>query len=290
MSLTIESDYLVSSDWLAEKLDNPDIRIVEVSDMRNPRAYWEKGHLPGAVYWNWEENLWHPTSRDFLSQEAFARLMEQSGISPETTIIFYSHFIQFASYGCWVSSMRGHTKAKLLNGNRALWQKENRPMTREVPTFDGATYPLQPQDESSRIGREEVLAGLNDPDRVILDLRTPEEYSGQRSSPDIPMFKVDSGAYRKGHIPGAQHMFWEEFFNEDKTFRPLEDLKQAVAQRGATQEKGVVSYCRLGHRGSMGWFVTKKLLGFPKVRVYDGSWVEWGNIVGYPIENESLKK
>jgi thiosulfate/3-mercaptopyruvate sulfurtransferase len=290
MSPTVESDLLVSSAWLAENLDNPDIRIVEVSDMRNPRAYFEEGHLPNAVFWDWQETLWHPTSRDFLTPEAFARLMKKSGITPETTIVFYSHYIQFASYGFWVSAMRGHIKAKLLNGNRALWNNEKRPLVQEVPRFKSTAYPVQPVDEKSRMGRRDVLAGLTRPDRVILDLRTPEEYSGQRSSPDIPMFKVDSGAYRKGHIPGAKHMFWEEFFNPDKTFKPLADLRQALARRGATPDKDVICYCRLGHRGSMGWFVTNKLLNFPRVWVYDGSWVEWGNIVGYPIENESLKQ
>jgi len=289
MKNTVESEKLVSTAWLEKGLVDPSIRIVEVSDMRKPRVYFET-HIPGAVYWPWQECLWHTTDREFVPPQDFAELMERSGIRHDTTIILYSNLAQFATYAFWICAMRGHYNAKILNGGRNLWVNEGRPMTQEIPQIKQTEYPIRPIDESSRIGRKEVLAGLNNPDRVLLDLRTREEFIGERVSPKINLFEVDSGAYRKGHIPGSQHLFWEEFFNEDWTYKLLEELQSAFDKRGATSDKEIITSCRLSHRASMGWFVAKHLLGYRRVKAYDGSWTEWGNIVGYPIVNESLEK
>ena len=276
---------IVSPAWLAENLENPSLRIVEVSCLRNPNSYFD-GHIPRAVFWPWMESLWHPTNRDFVTPEAFSRLMERSGIRHETTVILYSDDIQFATYAFWVCALRGHSKIKILEGNRETWAKGNRTFAREVPIIASANYPVRPVEESCRIGREGVLRGLNNPKRVLLDLRSPEEFLGERVSP--PWFPVDHGAVRKGHIPGAKHLFYRELLNEDQSFKPLDALREAFQRRGATPDKEIVCYCRLSHRGSMAWFIAKYLLEFPEARVYDGSWTEWGSMVGTPIEIGSL--
>ncbi len=289
MKKPIQSEKLVPTTWLEENLNNPSIRIVEVSDMRDPKVYFE-GHIPGAIYWPWQESLWHPTDREFVSPEDLSKLMGKSGIRDDTTIIFYSNSPQFSTYAFWICTMRGHSSAKILNGGRPLWASENRPITEVIPGIEPVSYPAREIDEKSKIGRREVLAGLDNPHRVLLDLRAREEYVGERVSPKIKAFEeVDFGAYRKGHIPGAKHLYYGEFFNEDGTYKTLEELQESFDSRGATRDREIVTYCRLSHRASMGWFVAVYLLGYTNVKVYDGSWTEWGNIVGYPIVNESLK-
>ena len=283
-----EAEKLVSTRWLAENLGtlSDSIRIIEVSDMKNPEAYTE-GHIPGAVYWPWKESLWETTMREFVSPKGFSQLMEKSGIGHETTIIFYSNACQYAHYAFWVCMMRGHSKAKILHGNRTLWVREKRPMVRDVPRIKPVGYPVRATDENSRIGREGILAGLDNPDRVLLDVRTREEFMGERVSPK--WMEVDHGAQRKGHIPGGKHLYYAELLNEDETFKPRDELRESFCRRGATSDKEIVFYCRLSHRASMGWFVARFLLGYTRTKVYDGSWSEWGSIVGLPIVNESLK-
>ncbi len=280
-----KTEKLVSTHRLTENVDNPSIRIIEVSDMKNPKAYFE-GHIPGAIYWPWKETLWDPTMREFISPKAFSNLMEKSGIAHETTIIFYSNACQFAHYAFWVCTMRSHSKAKILHGNRTLWIKEKRPMKTDIPKIKATSYPIRSIDESSRIGRDGILAGLNNLDRVLLDVRTPEEFMGERVSPKWTEF--DYGAEKKGHIPGAKHLYYGEFINKDEIFKPVNELRESFYSRGATPEKEIVLYCRLSHRASMGWFIARYILGYSRVKVYDGSWTEWGSVVGLPIVNESL--
>lgn len=282
----VESYHVANFDWLEDHLRDPQVRVIELSDLTSPVTYYE-AHIPGAVYWRWQHALWHPTDRDFATPEQFARLMEYSGVTHETTVVLYSHSKQFASYAFWVCMMRGHNRAKILDGNRNLWVKEKRLMEKELPRVDRIEYPVRPVDHSSRIGRDELLAGLNNPDRIILDLRSPEEYRGERVAP--PHFSFDFGAIRYGHIPGAQHLFYRELLDEEERFLPIEKLQAPYEKRGATPDKDIVTYCRLSHRGSMGWFIARFMLGYPQVRVYDGSWTEWGSVVGLPIDNPSLK-
>jgi thiosulfate/3-mercaptopyruvate sulfurtransferase len=277
---------LVNPAWIAENLDDRSIRIVEVSDMKNPDLYFS-GHIPKAVFWPWMESLWHRTSRDFIPPEGFAALMEKSGITQDTTIVLYSNQFQYACYAFRVCMMRGHSKVKILNGKRDVWIKENRSLTREVPHISPTSYPVRPSDENSRIRWEEIVKGLDRSDRVIVDLRSSEEFRGERVSP--PWFEHDHGAVRKGHIPGAKHLFFAALLNEDETLKPLDSIREAFFKIGAIPEKDIITYCRLGHRGSMGWLILKYLLGYPRVRVYDGSWTEWGSMVGVPIVNESLQ-
>jgi len=282
-----DSEYLASTDWILANLGNPDIRIVEIGDLKNLDAY-ASGHIPGAIHWPWRETLWHPTMRDFVTPPDFAELMQKSGISHDTTIVLYSNSIQFSTYAFWVCTIRGHVNMKIFNGKRDRWIDEGRPITAEVPKTKAARYPIRDTDESCRIGRDGVLSGLDDPERQLLDMRTPEEYNGERVSPK--WFEVDFGAERAGHIPGAKHLFYANLLNEDESFKPLDQMSKRFQELGASPDKELVFYCRLSHRGTMGWFVARYLLGYPRAKVYDGSWTEWGSMVGMPIINESLSK
>lgn len=279
MSSYVHPEMLVTTGWLAGHLDDPGIRIIEVSAM-GPPTYGD-GHIPGALHWPWKESLWDRAQREFVSPPDFARLLGRSGVGPETTIIFYSEECQFATYALWTCLLRGHTQVKLLNGSRTRWVQENRPMTTELPVVTPADCPVRPPNESGRISRYGVLAGLGNPDRVLLDGRSPEEYNGERVSPGSDF---DHGAERKGRIPGARHLYYRELLNDDDTFKPADQLRQVFEARGATPDKDVVAYCRLSHRATLIWFTARFLLGYPWVRSYDGSWTEWGSIVGMPIE------
>jgi len=272
-------EMLVRSEWVLENLDNLDIRIVEVSALGDPT--YHAGHIPNAIYWRWKEALWDRAAREFVSPPDFAELMQRSGITPETTIIFYSDRIQFATYALWTCILRGHTKVKILDGSRNHWVKMGYPMTTDVPTISATDYPIRAPNETGRISRDGVLAGLGNPNRVLLDGRTPEEYHGERVKP-APSF--DHGAERKGRIPGAKHLFYRELLYNDETFKSADELRQTFEARGATPDKDIVAYCRLSHRASLLWFVGYFLLGYPRIRSYDGSWTEWGSMVGMPVE------
>ena len=242
---------------------------------------YSEGHIPGAVYWPWMETLWDRYTREFVLPPDFAALMSRTGVTPDTTLVFYSDRCQFGTYALWTCLLRGHVNVKVVDGSRTRWVQDGRPMTKEVPEIKPSDYPVQAPNETWRIGWNGVLAGLGNPDRVVLDGRTDEEYDGLRVKPE-PGF--DHGAIRKGRIPGAQHLFYGELINEDETWKPVDELRQIFAARGATPDKDILSYCRTGHRASFLWFTAYYLLGYPRVRSYDGSWLEWGNMVGLPIE------
>jgi len=284
---TINSEWLASIDWIAENFEKPDVRIIEIGALKNPDAYYA-GHIPGTVLWQWQDTLWHPEMRDFPTPEDFSDLMSKSGVSHDTTVVFYSDQIQFNTYAFWVCTMRGHKNIKIMNGDMNLWLYEDLPITTDVPSVAPADYPVRALEEDCRIGRDGVLAGLDNPERVLLDMRTTEEYIGERVSPD--WFPVDHGAVRKGHIPGALSLYYMNLLNENNTYKPQAELQAAYSSVGATPDKELVSYCRLSHRGSMAWFVAKYLLGYPRAKVYDGSWTEWGSLVGMPIVNLTLRK
>jgi thiosulfate/3-mercaptopyruvate sulfurtransferase len=279
MTSTAQPDMLVSTDWLAKHLDDPGLRIIEVGALDEPT--YDAGHIPGALHWPWKESLWDRARREFVLPPDFAGLLSRSGATPETTLVFYSNQCQFATYALWTCLLRGHNRVRLLDGSRTRWVQEGRPLTMDVPAVTPADYPVQAPNESGRIGRDGVLAGLTDPDRVLLDARTPEEYYGQRVKPG-PGF--DHGAERKGRIPGAKHLYYRELLNDDDTFKSADELRQTFAARGATPDKDLVIYCRLSHRATLLWFTARFLLGYPRARSYDGSWTEWGSMVGMPVE------
>jgi thiosulfate/3-mercaptopyruvate sulfurtransferase len=272
---------LVSCSWLAERLGDPNVRVIEVSSAMEDTAY-RAGHIPGAAWWHWKSALWHPTDREFVSSEAMAEQLAALGIEPDTTIVLYGRPVQFGTYAFWVLTMCGHRDVRLLDGGITRWNIEGRPLSTEMPAFKPTRYAAMPSDMSCRIGRDEVRAGLGKQDRVLLDVRTPEEYSGERvTGPG----GFDHGAERAGRIPGAVHLFFRELLNEDDTFKDPQTLRSLLAATGIRDEKqDTVVYCRLSHRASLAWFAMHCLLGHENVKVYDGSWTEWGSIVGFPVE------
>lgn len=277
---------LVSTDWLAEHLDDPAVVIVECAAAGPDTAeYFSVGHIPGAHYAWWKDLCWHETDRQFPTADVLARRLEAFGMSDDHTLVLVGDTIQFATYPFWVMEMVGLSHlAKVLDGGRQIWMAENRPTTTDLPArpSPGVVTPGT-ADSGSRVGRDDVLAHLDDPGRVLLDMRSDEEYNAERVSPT--KWQVDHGAERKGRIPGARHLYYERLLDEQGRFRSPDDLRAEFDGEGATPDVDAVTYCRLSHRASLGWFCATKLAGRNNFRVYDGSWTEWGSIVGVPIEN-----
>ncbi len=273
-------EVLVSTEWVAEHLDDPSVRIAESNE--DPLVY-PSGHVPGAVEIDWTRDLNDPLRRDYVGGEKFAALLGRSGITPETTVVFYGDKNNWwAAYAYWVFQLFGHTRAKLMDGGRLKWQQEGRPLTREVPEYTTTRYPVPERDDSRiRAFRDHVQHHV-ETGRPLVDVRSPEEYSGERlHMPDYP----NEGALRGGHIPGARNVPWARAVAEDGTFKDAAALQTIYQQeQGLTTGDDVIAYCRIGERSSHTWFVLTRLLGFPKVRNYDGSWTEWGNLVGVPVE------
>lgn len=280
-SLSLQ-DHLVESDWLAARLDDPGVRILEIS-YANDDSFYREGHLPDAIWRYWKDALWHATDRQFPAPEEMARRLGAAGITEKTTIVLCGDPIQFGTYAFWVLKMCGHADVRILNGGKKKWAAEGKPLTQEIPDFSSAAYQAGEEDFSFRVGRDDVRAHLGSAERLLLDVRSDEEYSGERVMPP-PNF--DHGAERTGHIPGAVHLFYGNLFNEDDTFKTPGELKKALSGVGADPEKigEIVVYCRLSHRATLAWFSMHHLLGYENVKVYDGSWTEWGSIVGFPIE------
>ncbi len=278
---------LVSCDWLADHLHDPNVRVIEVS-ARPENASYRAGHIPGAAWWFWKEALWHPTDREFVTPEQLATRLGSIGISPQTTLVIYGDPVQFGTYAFWVLCMAGHKSLRLLDGGRKRWSAEGRPLSQDVPEYSSVTYPPGTADVSSRVGRDEVREKLGQSGRLLLDVRSAEEYRGERVSPPSGEVQLDfdHGAERSGRIPGAVHLFFRELVNEDNTFLSPEQLWAILERVNVTSNGGteVVTYCRLSHRATIAWFAMRYLLNLENVRVYDGSWTEWGSIVGFPIE------
>lgn len=274
---------LVSTDWLAQHLSDPDMRVLEICNIKNDKAYRE-AHIPGALWFYWKTACWHETDREFITPAAMAKLLGSIGIGPQTTLVLYGDPVQFGSYAFWAYTMAGHAKLRLLDGGRKKWLAEGRPTSKEAPRFAPVDYPPPAVNATMRIGRDDVRAHLRDSQRLLIDLRSPEEYSGERVS-DYS-FAVDHGAERTGRIPGAKHVYFRELLNDDDSFKSPDELRRVLAAKGLAPENfnEVVCYCRLSHRATIGWLALTQLLGLPNVKIYDGSWTEWGSIVGFPIE------
>ncbi len=272
-------EVLVETDWVAQHLNDSNIRLIEADE---DVLLYEVGHLPGAVKLDWHVDVQDKVNRDFVNQQEFEQLMSHWGITNDTTIILYGDKNNwYACYSFWLFSMYGHTKMKIMNGGRTKWEAEQRPMTKEVPQFEATTYHAQTADETLRAFRDEVLSGLKNPERRLIDVRSPDEYTGKL----LHMVNYpQEGAQRGGHIPGAKNIPWATAANADGTFKSAEELRQIYGNKDITPDKEVVAYCRIGERSAHTWFVLTRLLGFPRVRNYDGSWTEWGNIVRAPIE------
>jgi thiosulfate/3-mercaptopyruvate sulfurtransferase len=274
-------DVLVSTDWVAAHLNDATVRLVESNE---DLLLYPSGHIPGAVHVDWTLDLNDQVRRDYVSREAFGALASRIGITPETTVVFYGDKNNWwACYAFWVFQLFGHTAARIMDGGRLKWEKEGRPMTRDVPSYPPAAYQARErQDGPYRAFRNEVLGHIRAKGQLV-DVRSPQEYSGERlHMPDYP----NEGALRGGHIPGSRNVPWARAINaEDGTFKTAEALREIyVNEQALKPSEPTIAYCRIGERSSHTWFVLRYLLGFANVRNYDGSWTEWGNMVGVPIE------
>jgi thiosulfate/3-mercaptopyruvate sulfurtransferase len=279
--MSYAKDVLVETDWVAEHLDDDSIRIVEVDE--NPALYAES-HIPGAIGFDWKVDLQDQVKRDFLGPEDFGALMGSRGISNDHTVVLYGDRNNwFAAYTYWYFLYYGHDKVKLVNGPREKWIAEGRETSSETSDYPAATFTAQPGDDSIRAFRDEVSAAI-DSSTNLVDVRSPQEFSGEL----IAMAGYEQeGAQRAGHIPGAASVPWAQAVNEDGTFKSEDELRELYTSKGVLDgENSVIAYCRIGERSAHTWFVLRELLGQGDVKNYDGSWTEWGNMVGVPVEKD----
>ena len=275
-------EVLVSTEWVAKNLNAPNTRLVEVDV--DTTAY-DQGHIPGAVGWNWQTQLQDNIRRDLIDKAALEALLSKSGISNDTTILLYGDNNNwFAAYALWQLKYHGHKDVKLVNGGRKKWLEEKRPITTEATKVSATTYRADDPDESIRARREEVLAIVEKkkPGRLV-DVRSVDEFSGKIIAPP----GMTETAQRAGHIPGAANIPWAQAANEDGTFKSADALASLYGAKGVSGADETIAYCRIGERSSHTWFVLKYLLGYDSVKNYDGSWTEWGNLIGAPVTNET---
>ncbi len=272
-------EYLVDTEWVANHLKDANVRIIESDE--DPLLY-SIGHIEGAVQVDWFSTLQHPLRRDFLTKEKFEEVASTIGITNDTTVVFYGDKSNwFAAYALWLFQYYGHKNVRIMNGGRAKWEQENRPLVKEVPSYAKTTYSAKEADKSIRAFRDDVFKQL-EAKKPLVDVRSPKEYSGELTHmPNYPQ----EGATRAGHIPTAVSIPWAQAVNEaDSTFKTPEELRALYEGKDIKPDKDIIAYCRIGERSSLTWFVLKYLLGYPNVKNYDGSWTEWGNLVDAPIE------
>jgi thiosulfate/3-mercaptopyruvate sulfurtransferase len=272
---------LTDVEWVKQNLGKPGIAIVEVD--YDPKLAYEQGHIPGALLIDWRKDVNKPDVRDIIDAGEFEKLMSRLGISNDTHVILYGDYNNwFATFAFWVFEMYGHQKVQLLNGGRKKWIDSGGELTKEVPAVKPATYKVPKVNYENRVFLEDLLKmKIADPNLVLVDVRSPAEYTGEITAP--PEYPNEH-AQRGGHIPGAVNIPWGQAIREDGTFKSAEELRQLYSSKGVVPDKRVVTYCRIGERASVTWFVLKHLLGYKDVKVYDGSWTEWGNLVRFPIE------
>jgi thiosulfate/3-mercaptopyruvate sulfurtransferase len=272
-------DVLVETDWLEQHLGDSNLAVIEVDE--DTTAY-EKGHVPSAIAINWATELHDHPRRDFVSGEGLARLLGERGVSSDDTIILYSgNNNWFAAYAYWLFKYRGIENVKLLNGGRKKWELESRSLSDDVPSPEAATLRIGNEQPEIRVFRDEVVRRATSGDGSWVDVRSPEEFRGELlAPPHLPQEQ----AQVPGHIPGAANITWSKAVNEDGTFKSADELTKLYGDEGITPDKDVIAYCRIGERSSHSWFVLKELLGFERVRNYDGSWTEYGSLVGVPVE------
>ena len=276
---------LVSTDWVADHLGDPQVRLLEVDV--DTTAY-ERGHVPGAVDINWTTQLGDPIRRDIPSRAAFEQLMQQCGVANDTRLILYGDNNNwFAAFAYWMARIYGHRDAALMNGGRKKWELEGRPLVTDPPRVQRTSYGAKEPDLSLRAYLKDVLGVVADQadGTAMVDVRSPAEFNGEVIAPP----GMTETAQRAGHVPGAANIPWAQAANEDGTFKRPDELRQLYADKGVAGDKPVIAYCRIGERSSHTWFVLKELLGYPDVRNYDGSWTEYGNVVGVPIDNPAKR-
>lgn len=269
---------LVSTDWVAQHANDPNVRVAEVDV---DTAEYSKGHVPGAIAWNWTTQLADTVRRDILSKSQFEKLMSESGVSNDTTIILYGDNNNwFAAWALWQMKMYGHKDVRLMNGGRKKWLAEGREVSTDIPKVKPASYAASGPDNSLRAFLDQVQAAMQGRHTALVDVRGPQEFTGEiLAPPGLP-----ETCQRGGHIPGARNIPWGKACNEDGTFKSFDELKSLYGAEGVDGSNPTIAYCRIGERSSHTWFVLKYLLGYDHVRNYDGSWTEWGNLVGAPVE------
>ncbi|MDG6926037.1 MAG: sulfurtransferase [Nitrososphaerota archaeon] len=274
-------EVLVDTNWVLQHHRDANVRVAEVD--YDPAANYAVGHIPGAVLFDWKKDINDPVRRDILSKEQLESLFSSAGITKDTWIILYGDFNNwFAAFAFWVFKYYGVQNVKLLNGGRKKWLLEDKPVTKDVPTYPREEFRASSVNQHLRVYKDEVSKALGKGDKVLVDVRGPKEYSGEILAP--PEYPTEH-AQRGGHIPGAKNIPWAQTVNDaDGTFKSREEIAALYAPKGVTADKEVITYCRIGERSSHSWFVLTYLLGYPHVRNYDGSWAEWGNSVGTPIE------
>jgi thiosulfate/3-mercaptopyruvate sulfurtransferase len=275
------SDALVEADWVLKHSSDPSIRLIEVDE---DTAAYEVAHIPGAIKWHWRDDLRDPLRRDFVDAEGLQKLLARSGVDDGTTVILYGgNNNWFAAYAYWYLKYRGFDNVKLLDGGRKKWEREGLPMTTDAPEVKpaGRKPALKGARAELRAFRDDILYGQRDRNSVLIDVRSPEEFRGELlAPPHLPQEQ----AQVPGHVPGAQNVPWSKAAEEDGTFKSPEALRELYGAAGATPEKAIIAYCRIGERSSHTWFVLHELLGYADVRNYDGSWTEYGSMVGVPVE------
>jgi thiosulfate/3-mercaptopyruvate sulfurtransferase len=275
-------EVVVSTDWVAARANDATLRVVEVDV---DTSSYDQGHVPGAIAWNWQTELQDAIRRDLAEPRAFEALLGQAGISPETTIVLYGDNNNwFAAWAFWQLKYYGHEKVLIMNGGRKKWLAEKRPLAAEKPGYAPAAYKVKTPNAAIRAKRDDIFAALDRRTNAqLVDVRSVDEFTGKIIAPP----GMTETAQRGGHIPGAANIPWSQAVNEDGTFKSVEALKQLYGAQGIRGEREVIAYCRIGERSSHTWFVLKYLLGIENVRNYDGSWTEWGNLIGAPIEKET---
>jgi len=273
------TDVLVDAEWAHAHLDDSTVVFVEVDE--DVSAY-DKGHIKGAVRLDWQTELQDPVRRDFVDKASFEKLLSDKGISNDQTVVLYGgNNNWFAAYAYWYFKLYGHTDVRLLDGGRKKWELDSRELTTDAPAREKTSYTAQDQDRSIRAFRDEVEASIGA--KNLIDVRSPDEFSGKLLAPaHLPQEQSQRG----GHIPTAANIPWSKAANEDGTFKSDEELKALYSEAGVELGKDTIAYCRIGERSSHTWFALHELLGEPNVKNYDGSWTEWGSLVGVPIEKD----
>ena len=277
-------EVLVSTEWAAQHANDPNVRLVEVDV--DTSAY-DQGHIAGSVGWNWQTQLQDGVRRDLIDRAALEKLLSESGISKNTTIVLYGDNNNwFAAYAFWQLKLNGHQDVRLINGGRKKWVEEKRELTTAPSKVTPVSYKVAGTDESIRSKRDTVAAVVDHKSKAqLVDVRSLDEFTGRIIAPP----GMTETAQRAGHIPGAANIPWSQAAREDGTFKSYDELKQLYGGKGIDGSEEVIAYCRIGERSSHTWFVLKYLLGFENVRNYDGSWTEWGNLIGAPIENPTAQ-
>lgn len=275
----VHPEVLVETDWVAQHLKDPKVRVIESNE---DLLLYDVGHIPGAVKIDWQGDLQDSVKRDYIDRPRFEKLMARAGIANDTTVVFYGDKNNWwATYAFWTFKLFGHKDTRIMNGGRQKWIDEKRELAKEVPSYPATKYTAPERDDLTiRAFRDQVTEHLK-ANLPLVDVRSPQEYSGELlHMPNYPQ----EGALRGGHIPGARNIPWAKAARENGTFKSVEELKALYEPQGITSDKDIIAYCRIGERSSHTWFVLTYLLGYPHVRNYDGSWTEWGNLVGAPIE------